>query len=43
MVRDREKKSGCKMTKKLTTPRKVRRITRFISKYNSLNKRFKPK
>ena len=35
LVRDREKRFGCKMTNDLTS-------ARFVSKYNSLNKKFKP-
>ena len=42
LVRDREQRFQCKMTKNLTTPRKAKLVTRFVSKYNSLNKRFKP-
>ena len=42
LVRDREKRFGCKMTNDLTSARKQKRTARFVSKYNSLNKKFKP-
>ena len=41
LVRDREKRFGCKMTNDLTSARKQKRTARFVSKYNSLNKKFK--
>ena len=42
LVRDREKRFGCKMMNDLTSARKQKRTARFVSKYNSLNKKFKP-
>ena len=41
LVRDREHRFGCKMTNDLTSAKKLKMSSRFISKYNSLNKRFK--
>ena len=42
LVRDREQRYGCKMTKDLTSARKLKRCAKFIARQNSLNKKFKP-
>ena len=34
LVRDREKRFGCKMTNDLTSARKLKRTARFVSKVN---------
>ena len=42
LVRDREHRFGSKMTRDLTSARKLKRCANFITKHNSLNKKFKP-
>ena len=42
LVRDREQRYGFKMTNDLTSAKKLKRSANFITRHNSLNKKFKP-